>query len=74
MRALDSLPVRTDTNFDPDSSFALAQRHELSVYDALYLDLAQARGIPLATLDKALRRAAIVEGLAVVGRTRLRRS
>jgi predicted nucleic acid-binding protein len=37
---------------------ALARAHELSSYDASYLDLAMKRGLPLATLDKKLRRAA----------------
>lgn len=70
LRALAGLPVRTDTGFDPDSSLALAQRHGLSLYDALYLDLAQRRSIHLATLDKALRRAATAEGVVVVQRRR----
>ena len=60
------LPVRTDTDLDPQSSFDLARKHGLSVYDALYLNLAQRRGIPLATLDKALRRAATAEDVVVV--------
>lgn len=34
---------------------ALADRHRLSTYDAAYLELAQRRGLPLATLDVALR-------------------
>ena len=69
LRALAGLPVRTDTDFDPDSSLALAERRGLTLYDALYLNLAQRRGIPLATLDKALRRAAIAERVVVVRRT-----
>ena len=68
LRALAGLPVRTDADFDPDSSFALADRHGLSLYDALYLNLAQRRGIPLATLDKTLRGAAIAKGVVVVQR------
>jgi len=36
----------------------LARTHELSSYDASYLDLAMTKGLPLATLDKKLRRAA----------------
>ena len=66
LQALAGLPVRTDTDLDPQSSFDLAHKHGLSVYDALYLNLAQRRGIPLATLDKALRRAATAEGVVVV--------
>lgn len=33
---------------------ALAARHRLSAYDAAYLELAQRRSLPLATLDQAL--------------------
>jgi predicted nucleic acid-binding protein len=43
----------------------LAERHRLSVYDALYLDLAIDVDAELATLDRALARAARSEGLAV---------
>jgi predicted nucleic acid-binding protein len=35
-----------------------AQRHQLTLYDAAYLELAQRRRLPLATLDNALKRAA----------------
>jgi predicted nucleic acid-binding protein len=37
----------------------LARDHNLSSYDASYLDLAIKKGLPLATLDKKLRKAAI---------------
>jgi len=37
---------------------ALADRYDLTVYDALYLELAQRLGCPLATFDKKLARAA----------------
>ena len=36
----------------------LARRYRLSTYDASYLDLAMREGIPLATRDKALQKAA----------------
>jgi predicted nucleic acid-binding protein len=36
----------------------LAREHKLSSYDASYLDLAMREGVPLATLDKGLKRAA----------------
>ena len=39
----------------------IAKRHKLSVYDAAYLALAKARGVPLATLDAQLARAAKAE-------------
>lgn len=36
----------------------LARMHGLTTYDASYLDLAMRMGLPIATLDKALRKAA----------------
>ena len=41
----------------------LALLSNLSPYDAAYLQLAQARGLPLATLDKKLANAAIAQGI-----------
>ena len=58
---LEQLPVQ----LDPDTShqalgpiLALAREHRLSAYDAAYLELAKRRGLPLATRDKGLQRAA----------------
>ena len=44
----------------------LARKHRLTVYDALYLELAQRRGATLATLDADLRRAAAAIGVQVL--------
>lgn len=44
----------------------LASAHRLSSYDAAYLELAKRLQLPLATLDKALREAAIEEGVTVL--------
>lgn len=44
----------------------LARTHDLSVYDAAYLELALRRRLPLATFDQALRKAAVAEGLTLV--------
>ena len=41
----------------------LARRHKLSAYDASYLELALRRGLPLATLDENLRKAATKAGV-----------
>jgi predicted nucleic acid-binding protein len=41
----------------------LARRHGLTVYDAAYLELAQRRGLPLATLDRRLAAAALAAGV-----------
>jgi predicted nucleic acid-binding protein len=44
----------------------LARRHDLSLYDAAYLELAQHRRFALATLDAPLRRAAQAESVPVL--------
>jgi predicted nucleic acid-binding protein len=41
----------------------LADRFRLTVYDAAYLELAQRRALPLASLDNALRDAAVALGV-----------
>ncbi|RKF06020.1 PIN domain-containing protein [Oceaniradius stylonematis] len=48
-----------------DAAISLGQEHRLSVYDALYLETAMRRGLPLATFDKALQRAAQVAGVPI---------
>lgn len=45
----------------------LAERHRLTLYDAAYLELAQRRGLPLATLDRELRTAAGAEKVTLLG-------
>ena len=44
-----------------------AREHDLTSYDAAYLELALHEGLPLATLDKDLRRAARALGVAIAG-------
>ncbi|MGH2530718.1 MAG: type II toxin-antitoxin system VapC family toxin [Thermomicrobiales bacterium] len=47
------------------SVLALARQLNLSVYDASYIDLALNRGLPIATTDNRMRRAATEVGLAI---------
>ena len=66
-----ALPVRTDDAAGPDLLRRLrtvADTYNLSAYDAAYLELAQRRGLRLATLDRALARAARKAGVDVLGR------
>ncbi len=63
---LRALPLRTDSEPDLDVAFALARAHRLSIYDAIYLELAKRNGLALATLDDRLKQAALSEGLALV--------
>jgi predicted nucleic acid-binding protein len=46
----------------------ICRTHQLTSYDALYLDLAVRRGLPLATLDEPLRKAAKKLGVAPLGK------
>ena len=48
------------------AAIALAREHSLSAYDAAYLELAKREGLPLATLDETLRRAAQLAGVAIL--------
>lgn len=45
----------------------LCRKHSLTAYDAAYLELAERRQLPIATLDVDMRRAAKAAGVGVVG-------
>ena len=67
---LRKLPVEIDTETATrawSKSFDLAHGHNITVYDATYLELALRSGLPLATLDKALAKAATASGVPVLG-------
>ena len=58
---LENLPITVDTltaNQVFGHTISLARAYRLSSYDAAYLELALREGLPLATLDKALLKAA----------------
>lgn len=65
--AVDQLNIALDTRPANAVVLDLARRHGLSVYDALYLELALREGAQLASLDAALRRAASGEGVELAG-------
>ena len=46
-------------------TLGLARAHNLSAYDAAYLELAMRRGLPLATLDEKLKAAAAAVGVSL---------
>jgi len=49
------------------TTVSLARAHDLSAYDAAYLELAMRRGLPLAALDDKLKAAAQAVGVAPYG-------
>ncbi len=64
---LTELPIDIDTAPpNPAQIFDLALRYDLTSYDAVYLDLALRRSLPIATQDQALANAAVVAGVGVV--------
>lgn len=66
LRDLSRLNVAIDNAPQEPELLALSRRHRLSVYDAAYLELAARTGLPLATLDAALLRAAQAENLPLL--------
>jgi len=68
---VEALDVEVD-NEAPQRAFSyllpLCRTHQLTSYDAIYLDLAVRRQLPLATLDEPLRKAAKKLGVKLLGR------
>lgn len=70
LQGLSELAIEVDGETDVrafSATMALAHRHGLTAYDAAYLELAQRRGLALATLDRDLRAAAQSAGLVTLG-------
>lgn len=70
---LRTLPIVVETELslrEMGDVLALAREQVLSAYDAVYLQVAMARDLPLATLDETLRRAASACGVSLVGSSR----
>lgn len=64
------LPIQTDDQTAVrawSTAFELALAHKLTIYDAGYLELSLRSGLPLATLDQALSKAASSLGVPVLG-------
>lgn len=67
---LESLVISIDAECHRHTwlrTLELADLHRLTVYDATYLELALRLTLPLATLDRDLRKAAQAEGVALLG-------
>jgi predicted nucleic acid-binding protein len=69
LAAFEALPIAVDTSSwlrTGTTVLALARLHGLTTYDAAYLELAIRQRLPLATKDKALRRASQAVGIATL--------
>lgn len=63
---IEQMPIRAVASGPAKRIASLALKHRLTAYDAAYLDLALDQALPLASLDKALRRAALSEGAGLL--------
>ena len=64
--SLASLPILFDREPDERGLMEIARRNGLTVYDASYVELGRRLALPLATLDKAMARAALKEQVDLV--------
>jgi predicted nucleic acid-binding protein len=64
---LEALSIRIDRAPESDVVLAFGRTHRLTIYDAAYLELARRSGLPLATLDQQLARAARAESVPLLG-------
>ena len=65
---LNRLPIETDPTAPralSDSVASVSREYKLSGYDAQYLELALRLQLPIATLDKKLRKSAVKAGLSL---------
>lgn len=68
IHALAELPISIDamtSNHAWLETMELAERYNLTLYDASYLELSLRRSLPLATFDNSLKRAAELAGVLV---------
>jgi predicted nucleic acid-binding protein len=63
---MQALPIRVVDIAVDETLLELALKHNLAVYDASYLSLAQARRLPLATVDGKLQQAAESVGIQII--------
>jgi len=67
MQRLLARSVRLDGGlFSLEDTLMLARSFQVTSYDASYVELATREGLPLATLDKGLRAAAVKAGVALL--------
>jgi predicted nucleic acid-binding protein len=67
---LSLLPITFDTETDlhlKDRTLGFADRFDLTINDAVFLELAERRELPLASLDHKLRSAAYSLGIELLG-------
>ena len=69
LEAITELPIALEPALTAEQRkriLLIGELQNLTVYDAVYLELAERRGLPLATLDIDLKRAAKAAGLVLL--------
>lgn len=68
LKQIECLPIETDSHTGEQfqATFALAEKHGLTVYDAAYLELALREKCTLVSYDHDLRSAALAEFVAIL--------
>lgn len=69
LRRVSGLPISLDAmplGHAFSEVLSVARQHQLTAYDAAYLELALRQDLPLATLDEPLRRSARAAGVALM--------
>jgi predicted nucleic acid-binding protein len=69
LHVLTELPIIVDTMTSNNAwleTMELAERYNLTLYDASYLELSLRRSLPLATFDKQLKKAAGLSGVSII--------
>src|SRR5271166_1333612 len=63
---LEGFSIHPDGYRDEEAMLRFARKYQLSYYDAAYLEVANRNGLPLATLERALRIAAEAAGIPLL--------
>lgn len=69
LHILTELPIIVDTMTSNNAwleTMELAERYNLTLYDASYLELSLRRSLPLATFDKQIKKAAELSGVCII--------
>lgn len=66
LRSLEQLRIVVDRAPNHTAVMNLSRKHKLSVYDAAYLDLAIRESTGIATLDRELESACLIEGVPLI--------
>ncbi len=71
IRYFEKLPIQTDKEPQTDAITKIARKGSLTYNEACYLELAQRRGVPIATFNKKMAHVAYMEGIRLFTENRV---